>query len=237
MGVWRRTEVLRRSVRVLGLRFTVRTYAATLLSPRSEAYDDDLDFPIDHEGTASVPSTVGTEQLRAEAEGYQAARVDVVRHILGLVPVERTGAELWDLGSGKARLVLVAASMGFGRVVGVEYDSALHEIAVANLDRVRDRLPLGTSVELRCHSATEVPWPAGPGPLVVCLFNPFRGAVFDEVVASLEARVEAGGGPVWIVYINPVERARLDASPRFELTRDETVNPPAWTSLIYRSVT
>lgn len=119
------------------------------------------------------------------------------------IPVET--ATFIDLGSGKGRAVLMAADHPFRRVMGVEFASELHDVAVANvakraaLDGVDDR------IELHLDDATRFPLPSGP--LVLFLFNPFDPPVLTDVVDAAMASWKADPRPIRILYMNPVHHA------------------------------
>ncbi|MGF1596569.1 MAG: hypothetical protein ACFCVK_06495 [Acidimicrobiales bacterium] len=212
----------------MGLRFTFRLYAANVLRPDPHSYDADLDrrLGVDTTGAWDYPTDA---RPWAEAEGYEATRVDVARYAFGLLSIDIDTAELWDLGSGKGRITVLAAEHGFKRSVGVECNEELHRVATANVEAARAVLP-PVDIELLSCSATEVTWPDQP--LVVFMFNPFGGHVFDQVVASLEARARRGRRSLHVIYVNPRERERLDRSPVFELLAEERL-PTPWTTLIY----
>ena len=228
-----RSEIFRRSVRVLGLRYTCRLYASARLRPGSHDYDDSIDdkWTVDTSGAWDYEEGE-LEVAFEEAEGYEGARVDVVRHAFGLLPIKPEETEFWDLGSGKGRVVILAAESGFTRTVGVELDERLHTVASTNTASVRKRLP-DADIQLIRASATDIELPDVP--LVVFMFNPFRGSLFQEVFELIEKRAVRSQCPLWIVYINPQERELLDHSPHFELVAEEIVNPRWWSMNLYRS--
>lgn len=128
-----------------------------------------------------------------------------------------------DLGSGKGRVVLQAASAyRFGRVVGVELAPQLHEAARVNVSTVRTRLRSGR-IELVNSDvlAYEVP----DDVTVVFMNNPFRGATFRAAVAGLIASAERRPRRMRLVYYNPVEEPVLLATGRFVRVRRVASSP------------
>jgi precorrin-6B methylase 2 len=121
-----------------------------------------------------------------------------------------------DIGSGKGRAVLVAATYPFRRVIGVELSSELHEAACANLERNRDRLTC-KNVELVCADALEYEVPDDVS--VVFLYNPFTGPVFERVLDKLIASVDRNPRTLRVVYANPVEEEALLATGRARLAK------------------
>lgn len=232
--VMRKLATLWRSSRVLGKRFTVRMYLSNLISPDGHAYDENMDedWGIDTSGDYGFTGDELPGGLADDADGYEGTRVDVVRHAIGLVPVDRATTEFWDLGSGKGKVAFIAADEGYRNIVGVELNQALHSEALSNRATVQHRIPDAT-IDLRCESATEIEYPDGP--LVVFMFNPFRRKVFSDAVTLLEQRAQRSDAPLWIIYVHPLEHDRMLASPHFDLIAEETVTPFWWSSYIYRS--
>jgi SAM-dependent methyltransferase len=116
-----------------------------------------------------------------------------------------------DLGSGLGRAVVVAATLPFRRVIGVELSPEMTERARANVERARPRLR-ARSIELVVADA--MVWPVPPDLTVAYLYCPFTGEIFDGVVKSLAASVDQNPRPLRIVYNYPVEHARLLATGR-----------------------
>jgi SAM-dependent methyltransferase len=110
-------------------------------------------------------------------------------------------ATFLDLGSGKGRVVLLAAGYPFQKIVGVEISPVLLEVAQRNLARWSEVSRKQPPVELILGDAAtfEVP----DGPLVVFLFHPFEGAVVRQVCARLGAALDARPRRMALLYLSP----------------------------------
>lgn len=118
-----------------------------------------------------------------------------------------------DVGCGKGRALLLAAEMPFREAVGVELNAGLAAVAERNVERWRELGRERAPMRVVCGDATEVELPAGP--LLLYLYNPFRAEVLRRLLGRLEARAEAGGGGVEVVYLYPEEEAVFREFPRF----------------------
>ena len=101
-----------------------------------------------------------------------------------------------DLGSGKGRVLLMAADYPFKRIIGVEFMPELHRAAqenIAGYSSDRQRL-----IESVCMDARDFEFP--PEPLVAYLFNPFSESTFAHVLEGLRRSVEQSPRPVYIAY-------------------------------------
>jgi SAM-dependent methyltransferase len=127
---------------------------------------------------------------------------------------------LADLGSGKGRVVCVAARLALKEVVGVEIDPELSGIAEANIARLRGRR---APVRLLCQSATEYDF---GGVTALTFFNPFGAATMRQVLGRLEQSLQANPRGVRIAYVNAVHTDLLAAQPWLELYH--RWQPTAW---------
>ena len=122
-----------------------------------------------------------------------------------------------DYGAGKGRAVVAAAARPFRRVIGVELDHKLLEVARKNLGRANNRLRCR---EIELVAANAIDYPVPDDVTVVFLFNPFWGAVMDAVQDQLRCSLERAPRPLTILYVYPTNRRDLFAPCRWlERTR------------------
>jgi 16S rRNA G966 N2-methylase RsmD len=111
-----------------------------------------------------------------------------------------------DLGSGKGRVVMLAAMRELREVVGVELAPVLHEVAQRNVALVEQQLV--SPVRLELGDATELDIPSGP--LIVYLYHPFRDTIAAAVLGRLVAALESSPRPAAILYGHPTLQRCLD---------------------------
>jgi predicted RNA methylase len=93
-----------------------------------------------------------------------------------------------DMGSGKGRVLFVAAEYPFRKVIGVEFSNALHEDALANLKRYKYSGRRCGDIEAVHADARDFEFPDDN--LVIYLFNPFGPEVMERMLANLESSLE-----------------------------------------------
>jgi tRNA1(Val) A37 N6-methylase TrmN6 len=127
-----------------------------------------------------------------------------------------------DLGSGMGGALIVAAKMGFGGLVGVEFDGTLHEIANGNVASFGVRDPeLASRITLLHQDATKYEFPED-APLLVFMFNPFGPDTMRTVIANLAESLQATPRRAFIVYYFPTQGAVVEESSSFSTVhRDE----------------
>jgi SAM-dependent methyltransferase len=121
-----------------------------------------------------------------------------------------------DIGSGKGRVVIQAATYPFKRVIGLEYAAALSAAAEENVAHARVPRRAG-AVELVTADALTYDYP--PDLSVVFFNNSFGGELFGSLLDRLIASVDAHGKPMRFIYRNPLEHEMVVATGRFEMTR------------------
>jgi SAM-dependent methyltransferase len=111
-----------------------------------------------------------------------------------------------DLGSGKGRVLFMAARRPFKRVIGVELDAELNRIARDNLDSGRGRRRCQS---LEIETADVVEWEV-PDDLTVAIINePEMVRMLDELAVKLSESVARSPRRLRLISLIPVlEEAR-----------------------------
>lgn len=176
-------------------------------APSTDTDAFDAEFGID---TAKIRE-IGTLDLDAQsarhAVRYQASPADLVRGAIESLNVDPSDMVFVDFGSGKGRVLIIAASFAFKAVVGVELSRELHQIA---LDNIR-RLPRSADrerISLNCCNVLDFELPTSN--LVCYLYNPFGPAVLEPLLERLRTHAERHGRRLFIIYMDPRHRAIFD---------------------------
>jgi len=147
---------------------------------------------------------------------YEPAGWRELRRILR--PADISGDDVFlDLGSGKGRMILLAARYRFRKVIGVEIAEPLTAVARRNVASCRLRPRCG---EIELVTADVLDYGIPDDVSVVYMFNPFRGAVFDAVVAQLIASVDRRPRRLLLIYRDGRNCERLTSTGRFRLVRE-----------------
>jgi SAM-dependent methyltransferase len=200
---------------------TVRIALRYAIGHTRAAWEDrafDRRHGIDTRGTTgrsrreTLRREVGGESARW-ITGFGPMRKELFEEVLDRLPIRATDFAFVDVGSGKGRMLLLAACRPFRRVIGVEIAKSLHDAASRNL--ASSRLPRrAASVELRRMDARDFGFPDDP--LVVYLFHPFGEEVMRVVLANLEGEWRRQPRPIYLLYLNPVHAALCDRAAFLE---------------------
>jgi SAM-dependent methyltransferase len=111
-----------------------------------------------------------------------------------------------DYGSGLGRVLLMAATYPFRRVIGVEQSELLNDTAEGTIASVRENLKCKDIVLMRAD-ASEYELPADVS--VLYFFNPFSGETLSKVCEQIKASLRRAPRAVKIVYYSPGHFERL----------------------------
>ncbi len=248
----------RSSVRYYGLPHTVAQLAGAayrffreFLPGRRKARYGDLDYDFDHSVDTTRANVGFRAQLIAALNGHQYFPTEpwifeqmmqalLQQSALSNQHSARSGLEDFtfvDLGSGKGRVLLMAAPYGFKRIIGVEFMPEWHRVAEENIRKFagghaevppNELCGTGTPacapvIESICMDARDFDFP--PGPLVAYLFNPFPEPVLAAVLDRLRGSLEKSPRPMFLAYRFPEFEPLLQKLDWLE----RTVGTEQWT--------
>ena len=95
----------------------------------------DLKYQIDTQTPVAVADLEMTAPAARFATRYQATPIAILQRIIRRLKVDRQRFTFIDLGSGKGRVLLIAAQYTFKSVIGVEFSKTLHDIALTNIHK------------------------------------------------------------------------------------------------------
>jgi predicted RNA methylase len=108
-----------------------------------------------------------------------------------------------DLGSAKGRTLLLAASLGFDRLIGVEFAGSLCAIARQNIARFSEVSGLGSPCEIVHADATRYPLPDEK--LVLYFGNPFGLELWQAMLTNIETSLRARPRPIRLILAGSLE--------------------------------
>jgi hypothetical protein len=112
-----------------------------------------------------------------------------------------------DLGSGKGRILFLAAEYPYTLIQGVELVEELHLQAERNIRSCRIGKLRGRRIESSFLDAMDFEFP--PGNLVLYLFNPFPASTLQRVLENLAASLDRSPRQVLVVLQFPDELGHI----------------------------
>lgn len=166
--------------------------------------------------------TTGWEELntltvlgpnKAHGERYQPTRAWELRELFRRIQLPNKGTFV-DIGSGKGRVLILAAEYGFQRLIGVEFSKALCDVAEDNLRRYRSRTAM--NFDCRIIHSDAMDYEFDPTTRVIFLFNPFDRVVMESVAGKIRDLQANTPESLYLIYNNPAQREVLDRLPNFK---------------------
>ena len=123
------------------------------------------------------------------------------------------GGVFVDLGAGKGRVLLIAAQLGFKRIVGVEFSEELCEIARENIIAFSRRTQFAARIDIVKSDVASYLIESEQN--VFFMYNPFDEVVMDRVLANLRSSVTQFPRRIWLIYNKPRQDEAVNKSDLF----------------------
>jgi SAM-dependent methyltransferase len=180
---------------------------------RRRRYGDaeyDWDYRVD-----TTSATVGwRERLIGQFHSaYQPTEPALFKEMMASLKIDFQEFTFIDIGSGKGRVLLMAADYPFRRILGIELLPALHRVAQENVSAYKSDSQQCFALETVCGDAREFVFPAEP--ILLYLFNPLPELALIEVMANLENSLRQFPRVVYLLYHNPLLEHVLAKHPAF----------------------
>lgn len=161
---------------------------------------------------------IGTLDIAGSSSALHAVRYspsgeDLIRTELAKLTIEFPRVSFIDFGSGKGRVLLVAAEFPFKEVIGVELSQELHDIALRNLARFPSTARRAGMV--RSIQGDVVSCELPQSDLVCYFYNPFGPPIMEKVADRLIAHHQQHGYSVMIIYVDPRHREIFERTGAF----------------------
>lgn len=136
-----------------------------------------------------------------------------------------------DIGSGKGKLLCVAAEFPFQRIIGIELSQGLHETATKNIAAYRSRTQKCSDIQSLCQDAGGYQFEDAK--LILYFYNPFSEIVLFQVLENLKLSISKCPRDIVIIYYNPIHKYIFDQCDILSPSIPPGWNDPMW--MIYRT--
>jgi len=140
-----------------------------------------------------VNSTYTTDSL-----WYEGVSPRIFRQFMTNLNISPENMIFIDYGSGKGRVLMMAAEHGYQKVIGVEFAREIHEIAIQNA-AIFNR-GKANPAEFIFHHTDAVEYQLPDSPLVIFFYCPFLGRVLDRVLANINESFKRHPRPIHLLF-------------------------------------
>jgi SAM-dependent methyltransferase len=120
-----------------------------------------------------------------------------------------------DMGSGKGRMLLLAAELPFRRIIGVEFATDLDALARKNANTYRNKKQACFQIEPVNMDAAQFKFP--PEPSFIYFFYPFEQEVMEPVIQNLNRSLAEHPRDVVLLYRNPILSDVVEAASNLKV--------------------
>lgn len=179
----------------------VREYSRYVQHRFSERWNE-RHFQIDTEVGVELP-TLGI--ANPDSIDYWPTPYQAIKAAMKRIRISKTDVFV-DYGTGKGRIVTVAATYPIRRVVGIELSAVLAANARSNVIKAQ-KTRRCEHVDIRTLDAVDFDLPSDA--TILHFFNPFRGETLRRVVANIRESLEAVPRELVILFANPMFMEQL----------------------------
>jgi len=160
------------------------------------------------------PSRLGisADAIRTSLQ-YDPTPPTIAEFLIQKIAPRARGFTFVDIGSGKGRVMLIAARFPFQKVVGFEHSKMLNDIAAENIAHSAGPNSGLAPMELATGDATKLPLPDGP--LVLFLYNPFGPEAVRDFAASVGSSYLHAPRKIFCIYYNPAHPEEFETTGIF----------------------
>jgi predicted RNA methylase len=162
----------------------------------------DAEFGTDTSGLIAAEELLDSKRRKSiHNTGFYATAPSMFRQAFARLEIDFERFTFIDLGAGKGRILLLASNFPFQRVLGVELVPELQAIATRNIAKYQPAARQCQNVECMLGDVCDFVFP--PGPLVIFMWHPFGGPVFERVMQNLDNSLKHDPREVYLVYLRP----------------------------------
>jgi len=161
-------------------------------------------FVEDRRRGISAAKSVWPKEMAIENLEYHCYRVtdyDIFRDAMQHVTVREDEDVFVDYGSGKGRVLVMAAEYAFRKVIGVDFSVPLNKIAQENVNHA---IPAVRCKDIEIVQADATQWPLPHDCTVLYFYNPFHGKILAQVVENIRRSLAEAPRTLTIIFARPV---------------------------------
>jgi predicted RNA methylase len=181
----------------------------------------DWKYQIDTKTWVSHEDLIAENDLAKYSGHYQPNCALLVKKVLKRLqpPKHQTFV---DLGSGKGRIMILAAEYGFQKVKGVELSTNLSAITESNVKSYKTKTGNVADISVFNKDATSFEFEATDS--VLFMYNPFNGVIFEKVINNIKLSLERHPRQLTIIYMLPTEKEIIESTLEFSSIQHFTWN-------------
>lgn len=137
----------------------------------------------------------------SHASIYQGSNYYLIEKAFEYLKNENANNSIIDFGSGKGRILVVAAYYGFKNITGIDFVERLCKQAEHNIEKIK---PLFQESNFKIICIDVSNYTIENSSNVFFFFNPFDEVVMLQVVKNILLSIKNNPRKVYVIYLNPL---------------------------------
>lgn len=182
------------------------------------------DFVFDYKYKVDTINTNTLDELdidspnKAYGHYYEGTNAHIFKTMFSHVKLDYSNSCFVDFGSGKGKAMFMAAELGFGKIIGVEFSLELVESCRANFEIFKSKFKGKTQFEILHMDATEYEIPADANFLFFS--NPFDEPLILKVIENIFKSLEKSPREILVMHLYPQGNMAFANHPRFQFQHE-----------------
>ena len=176
----------------------------------------DFKYKVDTINTSTLDELDIDSPNKALGHYYEGTNAHIFKEMFSHVKMDYARSCFVDFGSGKGKAMFMAAELGFGKVIGVEFSLELVESCRTNLEIFKSKFKGKTEFEILHMDATEYEIPTDANFLFFS--NPFDEPLILKVIENIFKSLEKSPREILVMHLYPQGNMAFADHPRFQRT-------------------
>lgn len=152
---------------------------------------------------------------KAHGRYYEGTNAYRFNRTFSKIKVDVANTCMIDFGSGKGKLMFLAAERGIPKIIGVEFSTELVDVCKRNVESFKQRSKSKTEFTVIHMDAAEYQIPAEAN--LLFFSNPFDEALIEKVIENILRSIQSSPREVVVAHLFPQGNMAFANHPRFHL--------------------
>lgn len=188
-------------------------FSSKWIKQRQSRIKFDKKYHVDTADRVFVSELTPTDNEKRHSIRYEASDSDEIINAFNTVPFDPTNLTFIDIGAGKGKVLFIAASLSFKRIIGVEFDTALAAVIEKNILSYKNPDRQCDTIEVANANAREFQLPTGS--MILFFYFPFKASLLSEVLENFSHRLD-DCLLIWVT-LESAEKTVIDSRPELTL--------------------
>ncbi|MEM9077773.1 MAG: class I SAM-dependent methyltransferase [Bacteroidota bacterium] len=166
----------------------------------------DFKYNIDTDAHVVLENLDLSKEQKEHYYWYEGTKVRPLKKLFKRLDIPKEKCFI-DIGSGKGRVLLVAAEYGFKKVIGLELSQSLYQISKNNMDTFNRKRNTDSEIEILNINALDYVFTDDED--IIFLYNPFDEQTLKQLVLNIKASKNRNKREIKIIYANSVHHKAI----------------------------